>query len=148
MMYDEYNYWSAIPQSLNYLEPGTPVQFPQSTQSSPSYGPTHTALSDALKMALLKQAFMPGLLSPADAQAMGLLSPNITPSMPVMLPAKGPAPKLGPNQYYDIGYDFWNKMPGTPPKEKPAPVPNYGNPLGAGKVRSGSSAPSSTGSKA
>lgn len=111
-MYDTTNYWQAIPQSLQYMQPGTPVQFPQTSAPPISYGPTHTALSDALRAALLNQMQMPGLLAPPNPQAMGVLSPQITPTQAVVLPSRGDFnPPLGPNQYGRIGYDTYKDIP-------------------------------------
>lgn len=111
-MYDITNFWQSIPQSLSYLQPGTPVQFPPTSAPPISYGPTHSALTDALRNALMNQAQMPGLLAPPNPQAMGVLSTQIAPGTPVTLPSVGDFnPPLQPGQYGRIGFDTYKDIP-------------------------------------
>lgn len=96
----------------------TAQPMPQMTPEVRSYGPMHQALSQAFSQ-YLGQMTQPGLLSPPSREAMGLLSPEITPAQAVSMPTRGGG-TLEPNQYYRLDSDFWRNI--HPVKRQSLPV--------------------------
>ncbi len=106
---NDYDQWASIRDALAIQYPQPNAQpMPQMTPEVRSYGPMHQALSSAFSQ-YLGQMMQPGLLAPPSREAMGLLSPEITPAEAVSMPSRGSA-ALGPNQYYRLDAPFWQAM--------------------------------------
>ena len=104
-----YNPSAVVAQAQAYAPQAAP-SFPQMTPgSSPYYGPTHAALSQAFQAALMQQMGGNGLLSQVTPQQMGLLSTDMPQAMAIPMSATGGG-QLGPNQYYRLSPDFWNSV--------------------------------------
>ena len=96
-----------------------PQNMPSFPQMFPAYyGPTHSALSQALQQALMQQAGNTGLLSSVTPQQMGLLSTDMPQANPVAMPTTGGG-QLGPNDYYRLTPSFWDKIYTPPAKANP-----------------------------
>jgi hypothetical protein len=106
-----YDDWDVIRQALALQQqapPQQPMAFPQATPAQQYYGPAHQALSQLFQQSLAQQA-QPSLLAPPSAQQMGLLSTDMPSYTAVGMPVTGGG-TLGPNQFYRMTPDFWNKI--------------------------------------